>query len=118
MLAGETIEHPWLGIAGDSVTATVARQRRLPVQAGALVESVVGGSPAEAGGLRAGDVLVAVNGAAIDSMDALGEQMDRAHRPGDTATFEVVRDGKRLELPVTLGAWPAPTPAPRTPPVR
>src|SRR5262245_24663115 len=53
MVAGETIEHPWLGIAGNDVTPTLVRERRLNVSEGALVASVEPGSPAQAAGIQA-----------------------------------------------------------------
>ncbi len=106
MVAGETIEHPWLGIQGNDVTPVVARERGLGVSAGALVAGVEPGSPAQVAGLRAGDVLVALGGQPVRTMDDLGEVMDRVHRPSETATLGVVRAGQRLDLPVTLAPWP------------
>jgi S1-C subfamily serine protease len=106
MLAGETIQHPWLGISGSNVTPTVARERRLPVTDGALVASVEPESPAHVGGLREGDVLVALGGQPIRTMDDLGELMERGHRPGEQGAFEVLREGQRLELGITFAPWP------------
>lgn len=106
MVAGETIEHSWLGIRGNDLTPTVARERRLGISEGALVAGVEPDSPALAAGLRAGDVLVSLGGQSVRTMDDLGEVMDRAGRPRETATLGVVRDGQRLEVPVTLAPWP------------
>ena len=93
MLAGETIQHPWLGISGSNVTPALARERRLPVTDGALVASVEPESPAQVGGLREGDVLVALGGQPIRTMDDLGELMERGHRPGERGAFEVAAGG-------------------------
>jgi S1-C subfamily serine protease len=106
MLAGETIQHPWLGISGSNVTPTVARERRLSVTDGALVASVEPESPAHVGGLREGDVLVALGGQPIRTMEDLGELMERGHRPGERGAFEVLREGQRLELGITFAPWP------------
>ncbi|HEX2514049.1 MAG TPA: trypsin-like peptidase domain-containing protein [Chloroflexota bacterium] len=106
MLAGETIQHPWLGISGSNVTPALARERRLPVTDGALVASVEPESPAQVGGLREGDVLVALGGQPIRTMDDLGELMERGHRPGERGAFEVLREGQRLELGITFASWP------------
>jgi S1-C subfamily serine protease len=106
MLAGETIQHPWLGISGSNVTPALARERRLPVTDGALVASVEPESPAQVGGLREGDVLVALGGQPIRTMDDLGELMERGHRPGERGAFEVLREGQRLELGITFAPWP------------
>jgi S1-C subfamily serine protease len=106
MLAGETIEHPWLGIAGSDVTPTLAKERGLTVTDGALVASVEPESPAQLAGLRAGDVLVSLGGQPIRTMDDLGELMDGALRPGQPGTLGVVRGEQRLEVGVTFAPWP------------
>jgi S1-C subfamily serine protease len=106
MLAGETIQHPWLGIGGSDVTPSVARERRLGVQHGVIIESTVADGPAQAAGLQAGDVLLAMDGRPIHSMDELGEVMERGYRPGDVITLSLLRAGQPSEQPVTLGTWP------------
>ena len=113
MLAGETIEHPWLGIAGGDVNAQLARERGLPVSSGVLIDSTVEGGPAALAGLAQNDVLVSVGGKAIANMDELGESVDREYAPGQTVTLGVARGRQRLELPLTLGKWPEPRPTNR-----
>jgi S1-C subfamily serine protease len=106
MLAGETIEHPWLGVSGRDLTPALARERGTAVQSGVLVEESAAGSPAQAGGIRRGDILVSVDGQAVRSMDELGDRLDPAHRPGDTVVLGLARGAARLDIPVPLGAWP------------
>lgn len=106
MIAGETIQHPWLGIRGNTLTPANARERGLALQGGVLIAEAMPESPASAIGLQVGDVLVAVDGQPIQTMDDLGERMDRANRPGDRVVLGIARGAQRLELGVTLGAWP------------
>ncbi|HET7768185.1 MAG TPA: trypsin-like peptidase domain-containing protein, partial [Chloroflexota bacterium] len=108
MLAGETIDHPWLGISGGDVTAQVARERGLPVNSGVLIDSTVEGSPAAVAGLRQNDVLISVGGKTIANMDELGERVDREYAPGETVVLGVSRGRQRVDVPVTLGKWPEP----------
>ncbi|HWB29350.1 MAG TPA: site-2 protease family protein [Vicinamibacterales bacterium] len=81
----------------------------------AVVGSVIGGSPAEKAGLRAGDRIVSVDGRAMPTWDDLG--LEIATRAGRELTLGVVRDGQRLDLPITpspqgryeigtIGIWP------------
>jgi hypothetical protein len=70
---------------------------------GVRVEDLVPGSAAEGAGIRAGDVLVAFDGQAIDGLRAYSEAL-KAHAPGDTVVVTVERDGERLELTATLTA--------------
>ena len=113
MLAGETINHPWLGISGGDVTAALARERGLAVSTGVLIESTVEGSPAARAGLLQNDVLISIAGHPVSNMDDLGERVDREHAPGQTVILGVARGRQRLELPLTLGVWPEPRPTTR-----
>jgi len=70
---------------------------------GALVRRVYPHTSAEMSGLRAGDVVVSFDGKTIDGVDALAERVD-AHSPGDVVKIVVIRDEKRVEVKVTLGA--------------
>jgi putative serine protease PepD len=68
---------------------------------GAEIDSVVDGTPADAAGLKKGDVIVAVEGAKVTDGIALIVSI-RSHQPGETITFTVVRDGDEQEIEVTL----------------
>ncbi|MBI3970130.1 MAG: trypsin-like peptidase domain-containing protein [Chloroflexi bacterium] len=109
MLAGETIEHAWLGVSGQDVTRALVRERGLKVQSGAFVADTVEGAPAREAGIQPGDVLTAINGKPVRSMDELGQQLDELSGPGDIVTIALVRGSERLELPVRLAAWPEST---------
>ena len=69
---------------------------------GAFVSSVKSGSPADKAGLKEGDVVVAFNSKPITRSDDLVNSAAEAP-VGSRATLGVVREGKRLELPVTIG---------------
>lgn len=73
----------------------------------AKVTQVIPGSPAEAAGLRAGDVLLALNGIelAAENKQALKEAK-YAMKPGSQATYTVKRDGAKKQIAVTLGEVP------------
>ena len=120
MLAGEEVQHAWLGIAGVSLTPELAKTMSLKVEKGILVAEVTASSPAQTAGLRAassrqstsaaslptgGDVIMAVDGQAIGSMEELAEYVD-AKRVGDEVTLTVVRDGQEITVKPKLAAWP------------
>jgi hypothetical protein len=70
---------------------------------GVLIERVAGGTSASEAGIEDGDRLVAWDGREVEGIRAwMG--MLAEHEPGDTVTVTVVRDGERVELPVTLKA--------------
>lgn len=71
-------------------------------EGGARIESVIPESPAEAAGLREGDVVVAFRDVPIRGPAGLTKQI-RASKPGDEVEMTVVRDGKRQTVKVELG---------------
>jgi hypothetical protein len=72
-----------------------------PGTAGVLLAGVRAGGPAEAGGLRRGDILVRLGSHEIRSVEDLMYALG-ASKPGETATAHVLRDGKEVKLPVTF----------------
>ena len=72
------------------------------------VSRVIPGSPAEAAGIQAGDVLVALNGVAIkkENDEALSKAR-KEWKPGQVVAYTVKRDGSERQVSVTLGSWPA-----------
>ena len=116
------VGHPFLGIIGSTITADVATAKKLPVQEGALVEQVVKGSGSQKAGVQVGDIVTAVDGKPVRSMDDL-ILLVRRHAVGDTVALTVLRGGKALSLKMTIGDRPAnfsaqtpsttPTPTPK-----
>ncbi len=94
-----TSQRPWLGVS--CVDATAAQ--RGTATFGLVVRDATG--PAAAGGVRQGDVIVNVDGAAISSMDAFATSIGK-RKPGDAVALGVLRDGKPQTVTVTLGAKP------------
>jgi S1-C subfamily serine protease len=83
------------------VTSDLARSLGLSEVRGALVNTVQTGSPAEKAGVRRGDVITAVNGAAVKDTNDLRNDVAQMP-PGSTVKLTVVRDGKEQALNVTL----------------
>jgi len=93
--------HPYLGVGSKNDVVADGSARR----AAAVLSNIVGGTPADKAGLRAGDAIIAVDGNPIDGSLSLVAQV-RAHAVGDKVTLKVVRDGKSRDIDVTLVAKP------------
>jgi len=117
---GQAIQHPWLGISGETLTPATASQLGISgAQSGVLVVEVVPNGPAAKAGLRGSgqadpsdDVITAIDGHQIDTIDALTQYLD-TKKVGDRVRLTVVRNGQHLSLTVTLGnfqAQPSATP--------
>jgi len=96
----------WLGVSIQEVNRDLAESFGLERPAGALVAAVVPDSPAAKGGLQAGDIILKVDGTAIEFSADLPHLIGRK-RPGSTAALEVVRNGKPLDLKVKVGELPS-----------
>jgi putative serine protease PepD len=107
LVAGETIEHPRLGISGQPLTLDEADDRG--VAYGVAVLAVDPGSAADEAGLEGsetgdGDVIVEIDGSPMRTFDALADYID-SKDVGDTVTLTVNRDGEQIELTATLKSW-------------
>ena len=85
-----------------NITPDLADSLGLRSTRGAIVGSVAAASPAERAGLRAGDVLLQVDGKPIDDMSAALSAITSL-APGKAVTIRVQRAGRELALPVTVG---------------
>ncbi len=92
-----------LGVAVQGVNQTLADSFGLQKPVGALVSSVDPGGPAAKAGLQAGDVILAVNGTAVNDSTDLPAQI-ASMKPGTKATLDVWRDKSKKQMTVTLGS--------------
>lgn len=105
LISHGSIAHAYLGIQYGDISAEMAIAEKLPVNQGAVIGQVVQAGPAAQAGLKDGDIITAVDGKALNDSTTL-RQVLLAHGPGDKITLSVLRDGKTLQLPVTLGTRP------------
>ena len=109
-LAGLPLSRPWIGIRYTSLDRRSAAQNNLPVFQGAWLSpgaepAVVPGSPAEAAGFTDGDIVVKVEGVAIDELHPLQDLLVQ-YSPGATIVIDVLRGESVIQLSVTLGTRP------------
>jgi Lon-like protease len=83
----------------ESAKAAAIRQVGDEVRESVVIESVVKGSPAD-GNLRAGDIIRTVDGRPISTPEQVGQAV-RAHKPGETVTLEVEREGVPTTVTIT-----------------
>jgi serine protease Do len=95
-----------IGVGIQNVGKDLADSFGLDKPRGALVSNVEPGSPAEKAGIRTGDVILAVDGKAVDQSVELPRLIGET-RPGTTLALEVWRKGARQDLRVTVGEMPA-----------
>lgn len=97
-----TVSRGWLGVLIRRVDRDLAEAFKMDRAAGALVTQVFADSPAEAGGIRPGDVIVEYDGKPIDLSAELPHHVGRT-RPNTVVDMVVVRDEARTTLKVEIG---------------
>lgn len=98
LISTGTASHAWLGVSlGDQGVQVDGATYQA-----AVIGQVVGDSPAAKADLKAGDAIIAIDGEAVNGAESLTAQI-RERKPGTEAALTVVRDGKKIEVTVTLG---------------
>lgn len=97
-----TTRRGWLGVQIQTVTPEIAESLGLGKERGALVAGVMKSSPAEAAGVKQGDVIVAFDGKPVDESRKL-PRMVAETGVGEDVPVRVWRDGKEMGLTVRLG---------------
>src|SRR5881296_758638 len=107
LIASGRVVRGWLGIAIQDVTDELAGT--FGVREGVLVAEVMKGGPAEAAGVRQGDIIVELNGAPIKEVPELQRRV-AAVAPGQPVRLKVIRERKPVALSVTVTEMPAEEP--------
>jgi Do/DeqQ family serine protease len=106
---GKLVRRPWLGATLQTMSQEIAEGLGLERPAGALLADVEAKGPAAEAGLKRGDVIVSVDGQAVDDPEAVGYRLGT--KPlGGQATLGALRGGKKVSVQIKL------SPAPETPP--
>lgn len=107
------VTRAYLGVGLQEIDRTLAEAYKLPKPEGSLITQVNPNSPAANAGLKAGDVILKLNGINIPNTVQLFSYLNRAV-PGQTLNFEILRDDKRQNISATLATAPDDTPATAT----
>ncbi|KJK17590.1 serine protease Do [Pseudomonas sp. UC 17F4] len=99
------VSRGWLGVVIQEVNKDLAESFGLDKPAGALVAQVLEDGPAAKGGLQVGDVILSMNGQPI-VMSADLPHLVGGLKDGAKAKLDIIRNGKRQSLDITIGALP------------
>lgn len=124
LISEGSYEHPYLGISGFDLTPSIDEAMGLDTsRRGALVAEVFANGPAEKAGLRGGtvntivdgtqimiggDIVIGVDGGAVNSFNDLSVNLERNHHPGDTIQLTIIRNKNVMTVQLTLGVRPPP----------
>lgn len=102
---GAAVARGWLGVQIQPVTAEIAENLGVRNTRGALVADVQPGSPALRAGIKAGDVIVSINGESLDDARSLASRI-AAMAPGTSVRLAVMRNGQEETFTLMLGELP------------
>jgi serine protease Do len=105
LVATGHVTRGYVGVGTQAITGAMAKVLHLPETSGALLASVVSGSPAAKAGLQPGDVIEAVNGQKIASPRDLALTVASV-APGAEAKVQILRDGQDRDVNLTVGEQP------------
>jgi S1-C subfamily serine protease len=121
LIASGHYRHPWIGVTGRTISPEMVAAADLPVETGVLIFAVEPGSPAEKAGIRGGgqqvqvsgvpmqiggDIVVAIDGVQVKRFDDVVNYLAGHTSVGGEVTLTVVRDGREIEVGVTLEERP------------
>ncbi len=106
---GGGVQLPWFGVTGQGVTPNLASALGLNLPEGVVLNQVYPGGPAANAGLKHGDVVLAIDGARVNSMDALNYRVATL-KPGEIAGVKVIQSGHLRFVDIRLSLPPASPP--------
>lgn len=110
VLKGQGFERAVIGVRYINLTPTIAKQKKLDINHGALISSskgsnaIIPGSAGDKAGLKENDVITSVNGVEIGVSGSLSSLIGE-YSVGDTVTLTIIRNGKTDDLELTLTAY-------------
>jgi serine protease Do len=105
LISSGHVTRAWLGVQIQNVTQPIADSLGMKQTEGALVATPESGGPAAKAGIKAGDVITAVNGTQIKSSRELAQQI-AGLSPGSSVKLDILRNGKTQSVTVALGTMP------------
>lgn len=121
---GSYDDHPWLGVSGTDMSYEIAEEMGIDVTYGWLIASVTSGGPADDAGLKGGteqiqinnelvvvggDIIIAINGTRITSIDAMSAYLEEYTLPGETINITIIRDNQTDNVALELESRPVAT---------
>jgi len=103
-----SVTRGWIGIEAQDITAELAESFKLNELQGALIAGVIKNSPADTAGLRAGDILLEIEGKRV--LDSAGMlNLIAVLKPNQKANIKIARAQKALNLEIIIGKRPKPS---------
>jgi serine protease DegQ len=101
-----SVTRGWIGVEAQEITQELAESFGLPDASGALIAGVQRGSPADAGNIKPGDILLSVNGKAVKDPQVMLDLI-ASQKPGEMISFKLRRQKTLFDTAIRIGKRPA-----------
>ncbi|MBP7216495.1 MAG: Do family serine endopeptidase [Candidatus Omnitrophica bacterium] len=105
LMQGKKIYYGWLGVIVQNITDDLAAYFSLAENKGVLVSKIMADGPADVAGVKEGDVVMSVDGVAVNNVRELLTIIAKKEI-GQETTLAIIRDKKKLTVPVVVGRRP------------
>lgn len=102
-----SVTRGWIGIEAQDITPELAESFKLKSTTGSLIAGIIKGSPAERAGLKAGDILLEINGHQVFDSGTMLSLISEL-KPNKQALLKISRNQKQINIPVLIGRRPSP----------
>jgi serine protease DegQ len=99
------VTRGWLGVSMQDMTEELADSFKLSSARGALIAGVLKDGPADRAGIKAGDIMIAIDGEPVFNSSELLNRV-AALAPGVMATVTIIRDKKEMDIQIKVGVRP------------
>ena len=106
LVNGDAYPHSWIGVTGVDMTYELAQEMDTSTTYGWLIVDVMPNSPAERDGLKAEDIIIALNDTQIISGDDLSTYLEKRTSPNQTIIIKIERTGSEITISLVLGTRP------------
>ncbi len=110
IVATGSVTRGYIGVEPQDVTPELADAFKLARKDGAIISGVMRGGPADKAGVKIGDILFEVEGKAVANTAAMLNLIAQL-KPGHDARFRFVREGREIDLTISVGKRPKPAAA-------
>ncbi len=99
------IERGFIGIIINNLSSSISKHLNIKTNGGVIVQNVQTGGPAHKGNMKNGDIITAVNKKKVKNTASLIQSVSNI-KPGKTANFDIIRNGKKIKLKIIIGKRP------------
>ncbi len=107
IIATGSVTRGWIGVEIQEITPELAESFKLPKGQGAIIAGVMRGGPADKAGVKPGDVLMEIEGKAVNDSSGMLNLISQL-KPGEKANLKLLRAGKHVHFAVVIGKRPKP----------